>query len=216
MMNVDLLDEGARRRGNRRQEETVKLVEMLALKTVNHRFRWKKKRGLWTWWQRREGRIIKATADYITLVQEEDDVTSYTLKTTRFDSDHRLVKAGFQTRSVQEHRKYVKRRTTFPIPIFPQGEEGNEGDKLLKELSKAAKDINEAKEKVDPTGEARSWISEKTFRLMRKKAAARRFGMTEQVKSCGEQLKASLDEDRQRRYDETAKVLERKNSMMEM
>jgi hypothetical protein len=34
--------------------------------------------------------------------------------------------------------------------------------------------------------------------------------MTEQVKTCGEQLKASLDKDQQRWYDATAKELERK------
>jgi hypothetical protein len=39
---------------------------------------------------------------------------------------------------------------------------------------------------------------------MRKKALARRFNLSEQAAICGEELKKSLDEDRERRCKETA------------
>jgi exonuclease III len=206
-LNVNLLDERERRRGNRRQEDTVNVIELLGLKTVNHRFRRKMKCGVWTWWQRRTGRIIKATADYI-LAQEVDDITSYRLKTPRYDSDHRLVKAGLRTKSQKEHQKYVRKRTKFPIPICPK-HGARVGDETMKELCKAAKELDKKKERKDPQGKSKSWISEDTFRLMRKKALARRFGLREQTKICGEELNKSLDKDRTRRYDEAARELER-------
>jgi hypothetical protein len=206
-LNVDLLDARERRRGNRRQQETVNVIELLGLKTVNHRFRRKMKCGVWTWWQRRMGRIVKATADYI-LAQEADDITSYRLKTPRFDSDHRLVKAGLRTKSEKEHQKYVRKRTKFPIPICPR-RGARVGDETMEELCKAAKELDKKKERKDPSGKLNSWISEDTFRLMRKKGHARRFGLREQTKRLGEQLNISLDKDRKRRYNETARELER-------
>ena len=206
-LNVDLLNE--RRRRNHRMEETADLVALLDLKLINGRFRRKRKCGVWTWWQRREGAIVKATTDYI-LFQEANDATSYSLKTPRFDTDHRLVKAGLKARSVKEHRRYVKKRTEFPVTLIPTGADANEGDKILGELREAAKRLDEDNEEDDLKGDARSWISEKSFRLMSRKAMAKRFGMREEAQRLRDQLKDSVEEDRKQRYSATAKDLEKK------
>lgn len=116
-LNVDLLD-GARRR-NPRKEATVDLIKQLDLKITSKHFLRKRKGGVWTWWQRREGRIVTATTDYI-LLQDEGDTTSYKLKTSRFDTDHRLVKASLKICSKKEHKRYLNKRTTFPIQVIPQ------------------------------------------------------------------------------------------------
>ena len=99
---------------------------------------------------------------------------SYKLKSPRFDSDHRLFVTELVTRSVKEHQKYAKKGTLLPIPIRPKG--GEEiGDKTLEALCKAAKELDKKKGKGNPTGGFRSWILEKTFRFMPKKALVRRF-----------------------------------------
>jgi hypothetical protein len=128
---------------------------------------------VWTWWQRQLGRTCTASADYV-MFQNEDDATSCKLKSPCFDSDHRLVMAELVTRSAKEHQRHVKKTKSFPIPIRPKGG-GGIGDETLVTLFKAAKELDKKKTKKDPKGEIRSWILEKTFGLMRKKALARRF-----------------------------------------
>jgi hypothetical protein len=108
------------------------------------------------------------------MFQNEDDATSCKLKSPCFDSDHRLVMAELVTRSAKEHQRHVKKTKSFPIPIRPKGG-GGIGDETLVTLFKAAKELDKKKTKKDPKGEIRSWILEKTFGLMRKKALARRF-----------------------------------------
>ena len=52
-LSVDLLDARESRRGNRRRQATANVIELLGLKTDNHRFRRKMRCEVWTWWQRR-------------------------------------------------------------------------------------------------------------------------------------------------------------------
>ena len=82
---------------------------------------------------------MTAMADYI-LLQDEGDATSYKLKTPRFDTDHRLVlKMSLKICSKKEHKRYLNKRTTFPIQVIPQSEDSNEGDRALGKLQAAAK-----------------------------------------------------------------------------
>jgi hypothetical protein len=129
-LNVDLLNEGERKRNNQRQEVTANVIELLGPKTVNHRFLWKRKRGVRTWWQRQLGGTRTATADH-TLFQNEDDATSYKLKSPHFDRG--LVRTELVTRSAKERQEHVKKRTSFPIPICPKCGAGI-GDKTLETL----------------------------------------------------------------------------------
>jgi hypothetical protein len=117
-----------------------------------------------------------ATTDYI-LLQDEGDATSYKLKTPRFDTDHRLVKASLKICSKKEHKRYLNKRTTFPIQVIPQNEDGNEGDRALGKLQVAAKALDEEKEKKDPAGMEDSWISKKSFSLMHKKGGSEKSGL---------------------------------------
>ena len=73
---------------------------------------------------------------------------------------------------------------------------------------KAAKELDEKMEKEDARGEIRSWISEKTFGFVRKKALARRFNQREEAATCCKELKKSLGEDQKPRHEEMARELE--------
>jgi hypothetical protein len=150
-MQICSSNEGARRRSNQRQEETTNVIELLVLKTVNDRFKRRRKSGVWTWWQHRLGKTHAATTNHI-LFQNEDDATSCKLKSPCFNSDHRLVAAELETRSAKEHQKHVKKRTSFPITIRPK-DGGGIGDKTLETLCKAAKELDKKKEKEDLKGE---------------------------------------------------------------
>ena len=70
--------------------------------------------------------------------------------------------------------------------------------------------LDEEKEKKDLVGKEDSWISKKSFSLMRKKVVAKRVGLREAAQQVGEQLNESLEEDRKQHYAKTAKELESK------
>ncbi len=101
-----------------------------------------------------------------------------------------------------------QQKDNFPHTGDSTIEDSNEGDRALGKLQAAAKALDEEKEKNDPAGKVDSWISKKSFSLMRKKA--KRVGLREAAQRVGEQLNESLEDDRKRRYAKTAKELESK------
>jgi len=111
------------------------------------------------------------------------------LKTPRFKSDHRAVVATLRLGSVKHHRRYVKRRSNYPIqPVeFP---DGDRADTLLSDLQEAVTPPTREESRIS------SWISEATWQLIDQKALARRLGNWEQVRALKRPVRRALVRDR--------------------
>jgi exonuclease III len=186
--------------GAERRVETAALMGSLGLRSIRGHFCQRK--GLlgryWTWRQRRQGVLYGSICDHI-LTDKRNSFLNCQIKTPRFDSDHRVLIGTMRLQSERHHRRYVGSRTVFPIP--PLGPlEGNRADGLLEDLSQHAR----SKEQTD--GRHSSWISAETWRLIDRKAFARRGGIGDAVElqTLKRLVRRALKKDRQARCEAVA------------
>jgi hypothetical protein len=100
-----------------------------------------------------------------------------------------------------EHRNYVQKRERFPIKIAVDKQSA--ADKILLEL--AAETVTP---KPSDGGRAESWISMETWKLIDQKANARRLGKSNLAAAIGQQVRKSLQKDRQTRINLVAEEIE--------
>ena len=172
--NVDLDNPaGNQAVGAERRLETAALVDSMGLQSTIKWFKQCEKRRwrCWTWRQRREGRLIGSVTDHILSTCRRSFINCQ-LKIPRFDTDHSMLMATIRLGSVKHHRRYVRSRKQYPLRA-PSGDLRNEADVLLEDLLRA----KEGDEKDD--GRKASWISDATWKLVNRKASARKRGIEE-------------------------------------
>ena len=198
-LNCDLgRPEGNSIVGAERRMETAALMSTLGLKCMTSRFIQSKKRRYknWTWRQKRGNALHGAVCDIIA----SDDPSSFLncqIKTPRFDTDHSAIIGTVRLVAKRHHRRYARSRSMYPIPKL-KPEEMNRADKLLAELAEhAAK-----KKKTD--GRNNSWISDRTWKLLDRKADARKMGSTELMHALARVTRRALRQDRKARAEAAA------------
>ena len=177
-----------------RHIETWTLIQHLKLHDLDKIYQKPLNRGNWTWYQRRQGRLLCKKLDYA-LVSNVRDFKYHKIKVPNVDTDHRMVVIGLKTDTTIQHRKYVKSRKTLKLQIATQ----NRGDILIKQLQK-----QKPRQILNMDHRSRSWISGPTWDLIDKKAAARREGNIEETKRLKKLLRKSLRKDRKIRADKAA------------
>ena len=199
-LNVDLArPEGNSAVGADRRFETAALISTLGLVSMRGKFRQRRKRlnRFWTWIsRRRDGRRYGAICDHIA----SDDPSCFTncqIVEPRFDTDHFGLVARIRLASKQQHRRYAKSRSKYPIPKLKPGDM-NQADKLLTELTEAVT----AKKKTN--GRDNSWISDRTWKLIDRRADARKSGSKALIRALSRCTQRALRDDRKARAEAAA------------
>ena len=193
-LNVNLDNpEGTSNQGAERRMETVAMLATMGMKGTRERFRQRKQRlnKYWTWHMKRGDVNHGAICDHIL----SDNLKSFTncqIVTPRFDTDHYALISTMTLASKHQHRRYVQRRTRYPIRA-QRPAEMNRADEILAEL----RNHTTNREKTD--GRATSWISESTWRLIDQRTNARRRGDSRSTAQIGRQVKRALNGDRKAR-----------------
>ncbi len=188
------------RENNERQEETLALVASLGLTNLGNHFVLARKRKDWTWSKRNaDGTRHRSVCDYI-LVENRSDFTNFKIKQPRFDSDHRLLKATLKPQQTREHQKYLKKRQQFPIKVIPDN--NNQADTLMTNLEARIKPTKSQSSRDN------SWISNDTWKLIDRKAMARRSNNQPLMKGLGKEIRKNLQNDRKIRINNTAGEIE--------
>ena len=117
-----------------------------------------------------------------------------------FDSDHGMLVATLLLQSESKHRKFVKIKTTFPLPIFLETTARSE--KLFKDIYEA----NSKTEKVQI--DTMDLISDNTYKLFKMKSMSRRSKNTTRTKKLGKLVRKSLNNDRKLRVEKVASEAE--------
>jgi hypothetical protein len=114
-----------------------------------------------TWMQIRENIQIKSICNYI-LTTKTKDFKNIKIKTPNsFDSNHRMVIATIYLQTVANHRKYMKTKATYQLPIFL--ENSTPSELLFKEIYNKKPRTKKMK---PPTN---NWISIATYNYYNKK-----------------------------------------------
>ena len=198
-LNCDLArPEGNSIVGAGRRMETAALMSTLGLKSISDNFvqRGGRRYKRWTWRQRRQGVLHGAVCDVIA----SDDPNSFLncqIREPRFDTDHMVLVAKVRLSSKRHHRRYARSRSTYPIPKL-KPEDMTPAERLLAELTEAA-------DKGSKTnGRDNSWISDRTWKLMDRKADARKMGSTTLKRALTRVMRRSICKDRTARAEAAA------------
>jgi hypothetical protein len=103
-------------KANPRQEETFALLSSLGLSNLQDHFK-AKNNNKSTWKQERKGRMIKSVCDYIMTTNTKDFKYLKIKSPNDYDSDHRMVITSLILNNAKKHKKYIKMRSTYPVPI---------------------------------------------------------------------------------------------------
>ena len=183
----------------------VETIQTFGLKNLAKEFKPRRNKCFnWSWRKMREGEKLQSLCDYFFHGSNTNWKSFNMIDVTTFDSDHRLLKGKLTPAATKKYRKYVKERSTPPVELFALDSTDGpfETDKRIKELQDAL--VEEKRDKKD-----RSWISENSFSLLRKKATALRRGAPA-TKDIGRELRRSLRQDRRKRIQRTAEEIEAK------
>lgn len=131
---------------------------------------------------------MTSKCDYI-LSTNPAEFQAWKIKLPCFDTDHHLVKGDLILDKPVEHRKYMMIRKTFPVKI--EYSSMNNMDRALDKLAfHASQKPKETKAPCD-----NSWISQETWTAIDAKAEARRWNMSEKMKSLSCMIKRLLKRD---------------------
>lgn len=158
----------------------------------------------WSWRKMREGEKLQSLCDYFFHGSNTKWKSFNMIDVSTFDSDHRLLKGKLISSPTSKYRCYVKERSTPPVNLFPLAnlDGPSETDQRLKELQDSL--VEEERDQKD-----RSWISDYSFSLLKKKAIALRRG-DPSIKDIGRELRRSLRQDRRRQITATSEEIEAK------
>ena len=198
--NVDLGNpQGTNQDGLERRLETAALMDTMGMSSMRERYRQCKKRmgKYWTWSQCRLGEWIGSICDHINTDQPQFFLNCQ-IKMPRMDTDHWMLIAVLRLGSVKNHQRYVRSRTKYPIkPVSIL--EGNRADGLLEELAAAA-----ARREKEENGRNASWITQATWALIHRKAAAQKAGNGGLLRTLKMSVCRALNADRKARAQSAA------------
>ena len=190
----------------KRDLEIAETLKMYGMNDISRKFKCRKnKPHRWTWQQKREGKKVRAICDYI-LSGETVEWRNFVPIDIDFDTDHRLLTAKMTSGGREKYRRYVKMRMKPSVTLFPpkskvsnSRDEQNENLRIIKE---SIEEDQKGKEKK------KSWISEKTYGVLRRKVKALRQNDSEKIRQLGKELRRSLRKDRRNRIKETSTRIE--------
>lgn len=163
------------RRGarERRQAEVLSVLSSYALQDVGRGFRQKPTVGIWTWSMWRGDARIRSTLDYV-LSDGETRFTRHRVRSVPYArTDHRAVYADFTLESMKNHRRVVKRDSTFPVPA-PRGEDRTAADMKFADLvARIPREELKSRSEGNKANCQPSWISDGTWNLIRRKGELR-------------------------------------------
>ena len=192
-----------------KDERTTDIVNALKtynLKNIAKEFKSTAKKPFsWTWRRWREGRKIQSVCDYI-LRGESTKWKNFKMVDMNLDTDHRLIKGQLIPGGKNNYKSYIKKRKSAGVKIFGKDktEESTETNKLMKELKEAVKTEKQQSKKD------RSWISERTFKLLREKVKALRNNDQDLIRDKGREVRRSLRQDRRERIRKVSAEIEQK------
>lgn len=157
-----------------------------------------------TWWQERQGAIIRSRCDYI-LGLDRRIFSKVCLKDPRcFTSDHYMVVGKLLSAPLSSNLSYLRGRTRFPVRA-PKWGPHTKVDSIFQDLTAA----------IDPPTRANrvrsSWISDETWALVDARASLRRAPNRDRTafRRLDRKVKSALKQDRLRRMEETAEAIDR-------
>ena len=196
---------------NHIQEEVTNALQSYNLRDIakNFKSREKKKKYFsWTWRIEREGEKIQSKVDYI-LSNRDINWKRYSVIDTEFDSDHRLIVGKLWIDKQLNYRNYLRSRTPPPMRTTTDHTSQSPNptpDNLLEDLTELSKE--ERKNMKQIPQQDKSWISERTFTIMRRKTDAKKKGKDEETKRLGKEVRRSLRKDRRNRVARIADQIE--------
>jgi exonuclease III len=158
-------------RAERRQVEVLATIASLGLSDTAKAFRQRKRTGTWTWGMSRKESRVRSTVDYV-LVKGHQLVQCHRVRGVAYVStDHRMVyvERDLAPGDTRVQRKYVEQLQTFPVPL-PMGDAMSDADKLFQ----VCLDERRPPEKQKGEQDRPSWILDKTWAMIRRKAELRR------------------------------------------
>ena len=163
----------------------------------------KRHRHLQTWYQVREGTLLRSRCDYI-LGTDRRLFENVGLRDPRsYSTDHLMLRATLLRRPTKCHRKYLHGRKKFPLQLPKLGP-----------LTLADTLYTGIKDRIHiPRGPARpnppQWLSPNTIRLIDTRASLRRnkFHSRQQARLLTRQINQSLKEDRKARAEKAAQEI---------
>ena len=189
-------------RSCQRKIATATLISTLGLVSIRGRFRQRQSKlnKFWTYCKRMtNGEVIGSICDHI-LTDAAEDFINCQIKTPRMDTDHFLLKSRLGLPSLEHHRRYLRRRETYPVRDV-QASRRTEADNILADLKK----YQPPKGKTD--GREESWISAEAWVKIDQKSAARRDGNVDLASRIGRQLRGVLRRDRRIRCEKVADTI---------
>ena len=121
-----------------------------------------------------------------------------------FSTDHLMVMGKLTSKTFRANRRYLRRRTRFPLQVPQVGPTSTFADQQFHRLKEASE---------QPRGETRSrphWISEDTWALVDRRSALRLSpGYSQaELRRLNRQVNASLKADRKRRVTKAGNAIE--------
>ena len=156
-------------RSCQRKIATATLISTLGLVSIRGRFRQRQSKlnKFWTFCKRMtNGEVIGSICDHI-LTDAAEDFLNCQIKYPRMDTDHFLLKSRLGLPSLEKHRRYLRRRETYPIRDNIASRR-TEADIILADLKR------NQPPKGKTNGREESWISAEAWVLIDQKASARR------------------------------------------
>ena len=206
---------------NRKDARSVEIAEVINgfnLRNLAKHFKQRGKSGQhwWTWRQIREGKPISAKCDYI-LGGRDIVFKNFQALQTTFDTDHMLLwaKISYDQRKPKGkgwkmYKQYIKQRKTPNVDLFETGVTlegtctGRRCDVIMEELAAEAPKPEYKPRKYTP------WISERTLKLGKEKAAAMKKGQEHLVRFISKEIRKNLRKDRKERIRKVAVEIEKR------
>ena len=153
-----------------------------------------------------EGRelINRSWCDYILAPERRCLQCTVLRDPSAFFTDHLMVMGKLTSKTFRANRRYLRRRTRFPLQAPEVGPTSPLPDQLFHRLKEASEQAR---------GETRSrphWISANTWTLVDQRSALSRSPLYTQaaMRRLNRQIKASLKEDRKRRVSDAGNAIE--------
>ena len=160
----------------------------------------------YTWRQRREDRIVRARNDAI-LSDERRWFTKVTIiEPPGCDSDHYMMIATLTTSTKSEHKAYLKGRKEVPFPKEYDFGPTETADLIMADLQQHCNRPN-----YQINGRKEDWISTRTWKLIRSRAALKRTRSAEGIarrQRLKRSIRSSLLRDRKQRAIEAGVEIE--------
>jgi Reverse transcriptase (RNA-dependent DNA polymerase)/Endonuclease/Exonuclease/phosphatase family len=160
----------------------------------------------YTWRQRREGRIVRARNDAILSDERKWFQKVAIVEPPGCDSDHYMLVATITTQSLHEHKAYLNGRKKIDFPSEYDFGPTNAIDEIFTSLQQQClKRINNTNPKTS------DWISNRTWRLMRRRTALKRIHSVAGIakrKELKRKIRSSLARDRKARAQQAGVDIE--------